>query len=720
MAELHPIPFPDLLRRMESELAVAGAIFDLPVRKWYMPDGSFDFSATHGSRTAATPVGPAAGPHTQLAQNLVLAWLAGGRIMELKTVQVKDDLEIPRPCIHIPNVGFNVEWSQELRVSDSLGEYAKAVYLIEVLKHTRGFGAFASDYGFESVFDMSVGYDLAGIRSPKVADFIRALQRSETLLDGLRRQLEGDLARFRDIELPGSISNCITLSTFHGCPADQIEAIALFLMEELGLHVILKLNPTLLGFDEVQHLLHDRMGYAHLGLRPEAFEVDLKYGDALHILRRLKGKADALGTTVGAKFTNTLVVENDPRIFPTQGDPYMYLSGPPLHVISMTLMQRFREDLDFESPISFSAGIDSKNFPAAVACGMVPVTTCTDLLRQGGFGRLPAYLRALGREMRSCGVRSREAFVLAVGGHAEAAIRETFLKAPRGVKVWRERASRFSDRARNDPDSLPTLVREVAAAAGMPGDEVVLSAVRIAGRLNGRDYVEQLPEDDRYHRARNSKPPRTVESELARYDCLNCDLCVPACPNDAIFVFSPEPVSTETERISLPPGGPVKRSEGGGFKIQTDHQLAVFDGACNECSNCEVYCPEMGAPYRVKERVFPSLALLEESKAEGFYREGTVLTGRLGGRVHRLEVATEGNRARLSVGGNSFSVQWEPLKVLDLEGTSGAEADGIGMAHDDQENGGAAVDTAALWRLKTVWEHIYHSPRPNPVNPGGG
>jgi putative selenate reductase len=87
-----------------------------------------DFSAVHFSRRAATPVGPAAGPHTQLAQNIVLAWLAGSRIIELKTVQVNDRLDIPRPCIHAPNIGFNVEWSQELRVQESLREYAKAAY----------------------------------------------------------------------------------------------------------------------------------------------------------------------------------------------------------------------------------------------------------------------------------------------------------------------------------------------------------------------------------------------------------------------------------------------------------------------------------------------------------------------------------------------------------------------------------------------------------------
>jgi len=64
----------------------------------------------HG-HTAATPLGPAAGPHTQLAQNIVLSYLVGCRIFELKTVQILDELVIPRPCIDMRTVGFNVEWS---------------------------------------------------------------------------------------------------------------------------------------------------------------------------------------------------------------------------------------------------------------------------------------------------------------------------------------------------------------------------------------------------------------------------------------------------------------------------------------------------------------------------------------------------------------------------------------------------------------------------------
>lgn len=584
MAELSPIPFPDLVRRMRREVEVSQAIFDLPVRKWWTPSEDLDFSATHFDRRDATPVGPAAGPHTQLAQNIVLSWLAGSRIIELKTVQINDRLEIPRPCIHVPNVGFNVEWSQELLVHQSIEEYAKACYLIEILKATRAFGAFPASIGFDVIYDSSVGYDLEGIRSEKVTGFIRGLQNPQPYFDELRRELDGDLAEFRDLELPAAISDCVTLSTFHGCPADQIERIARYLLGELGLHTIIKLNPTLLGFEAVRELLHERLGYRHLELRREAFDMDLQYDDGLESLRGLRELAESRGSTIGAKFTNTLVVANREDFFPTQSDPYMYLSGQPLRVISMTLMQRFREDLGFEFPVSFSAGIDSRNFPAAVACGMVPVTTCTDLLRKGGYGRLPGYLKALGREMTKLGVNSREAYVLAARGHGREAVEQALSAEPGGGVILEQEGVELRAFADEEPDALPAALRRAAAEAGLGGDWLVLRATRIAGRLNGRDVVPDLIDDRRYHAERNQKEPRRIDSTLGLYDCINCDLCISACPNDAIFAYQAEPVEVATELLAGN-GETLERRPGSSFVIAKEHQLAVAEGACNECSN---------------------------------------------------------------------------------------------------------------------------------------
>lgn len=706
MARLTPVPFADLVRRMRREAEVSRAIFDLPAAKWFRPQKEWDFSAPHFSGRAATPVGPAAGPHTQLAQNIVLSWLAGGRILELKTVQRDDQLRIPRPCIHVPNVGYNVEWSQELTVPESLREYAKAVFLIEILKQTRAFGtldAAAGTAGGETIYDVSVGYDLEGIRSAKVTRFLEALRAPAPLFEELRRQLTGDLHAFRDLELPASISNCVTLSTFHGCPAGQVEAMARYLLEELGFHVFIKFNPTLLGFSRVRELLLDRLGYHHLALLPEAFAADLQYDDALEILRRLRGVAERCGAGVGAKFTNTLVVANNPKFFPTQTEPYMYLSGQPLHVLAMNLMQRVREELGFEMGVSFSAGIDRGNFAAAVACGMVPVTTCTDLLRQGGYGRLPHYLARLAEQMQRCRVASREAYVLAAREHGAEAAAEALRSVPGGAAVWEREGPRLDAVARHDPGDFPRALREAAVAAAVDGDAILWKATQIAGRLNGREIVPGLVHDARYLAQSNSKEPRQLLQDLELYDCINCDLCIPACPNDAVFAYEPRLVDTPTEHLRFSSGGGMERTPGTGFAIRKAHQLAVVQSLCNECSNCQVYCPQPGAPFRIKEQVFLSLeSFRAHASQDGFCRQENTLHARLGGLEMRLDTEPEHNRAVVRGEGLWIELQWEPFAVKRGEASRPE---------------GVALDSALLWRMKTVWESIFLSRRPSMVNP---
>lgn len=703
MAHLAPVPFPDLVRRMRREVQVSGSIFDLPIRKWYVP-GALDLSATHFGRRASTPVGPAAGPHTQLAQNIVLSWLAGSRILELKTVQVNDRLEIPRPCIHAPNVGLNVEWSQELLVRESLIEYAKAVYLIEILKATRAFGAFedtpALAAGGDTIYDISVGYDLDGIRSEKVSSFLHGMRESAPLFDHLRGQLHGDLAGCRDLELPESISDCVTLSTFHGCPADQIEAIARYLIQKQRLHTIIKLNPTLLGFETVSELLIERLGYHQMQLRRDAFDQDLQYDDGLEILRRLRPVAEAHGTTIGAKFTNTLVVGNDTEVFPGQADPYMYLSGPPLHVLSMNLMQRFREDVGFDLPVSFSAGINARNVAAAIACGMVPVTTCTDLLRQGGYGRLPAYLRALEKAMTALGVSSREAYVLAAHGHGGDAVAGAFGALAAAAGVWELQGERLRDIARDHPDELPAAIRATAAAAGIDGDAVLVQATRIAGRLNGRSIVPPLVDDPTYRAAANSKEPRRIDSILERYDCINCDLCIAACPNDAIFAYVAAPTDVTTEHLTANAAGELLRSPGGGFVLRETHQLAVFESGCNECSNCELYCPEHGAPFLLKERFFASPEAFAAIDQDGFARQGQTLHARIDGIAMRFSPDPSNNRATVTSDSFRLVLSWDPFEV-----TGGNITGAIGL------------DTATLWRLRIAWDSVLGAARPNMVQP---
>src|SRR5262245_64532772 len=140
-----------------------GKVFDLPARRFWHGSPDLDTSVIFHGRRAANPVGPAAGPQDQMAQNIVLSWLAGSRVLELKTVQINDRLTIPRPCIDATNVGFNVEWSQELLLEQSLREYVAGSMLLDVLRQADLPGRPADASKDATILDMSVGYDLEGI-----------------------------------------------------------------------------------------------------------------------------------------------------------------------------------------------------------------------------------------------------------------------------------------------------------------------------------------------------------------------------------------------------------------------------------------------------------------------------------------------------------------------------------------------------------------------------
>jgi len=652
MADLTPIPFSILAARLFSELEHKKAAFDLPERFFYAGGTTRDLSLRlHGAR-AATPFGPAAGPHTQLAQNIVLSWLCGGRFIELKTVQIMEDLRIPRPCIDMQTVGFNVEWSQELKLDQSLEEYVKASMLIEMLQAS-GLSAGCTD----TVFDMSVGYDLAGISSPPVRAFLAGLMDASPVVERLRAQIPPGLARFRDLPFRTRISDTLTLSTFHGCPAGEIEGIAGFLLRELGLNVVVKLNPTLLGRESLLEILHDRLGYTELEVPEAAFDNDPKWEQIVGIVDRLGTLASGLGRSFGVKFSNTLLVRNHKTFFPAT-ETQMYMSGLPLHALAMVLVQRFRRVFGDRFPVSFSAGIDEGNFADAVALGLKPVTVCSDLLKAGGYGRAIRYLRALEARMDAVGARTVDEFIIRAFGHGAAALEGLGLAAEQ-TEACRRALAGTGDLA-------------AAAAADLPA---WVSACLLR---NTATYVDRLLQEPRYSRTRQAPPPRKVGKALALLDCaVACNQCLPVCPNDANFPFVIPQGTYPVERLVPTPAG--WRSEPAGTLVVARHrQLGNFADACNQCGNCDVFCPQDGGPHLAKPRFFGGAAAWKATPDRdgfAFALDGDTLTmhGRFDGDEVLLE-RTPGRKLRYA--GQGFDIRLDLDDPLgSVEGRADAAVD---------------------------------------------
>ena len=331
MSDLTPYPFVQLAEHMFAGLERDDAIFHLPAKKFVRGESALDLSVDFQGRRVSSPLGPAAGPQSQMAQNLALCWLGGCRIMELKTVQIHDELHIPRPCIDVHTVGLNAEWSQELKLEESLDEYVKGAMLIEMLRS----GPVAPVDGFDSmVYDMSVGYDLYGIRRHRVVAFIRNMLDAGEHVERFRAQIPDRLKHLRDLDYPTRLSDTVTLSTFHGCPPDEIQKILNFLMREIGVQTIAKFNPMLLGADTASGLLNDALGYTDLHMPASAFERDTTWDQAVEMVGTLSATADELGLGFGVKFSNTMIVENT-RGFLAPGVDEVYLSGEPLHILLM-------------------------------------------------------------------------------------------------------------------------------------------------------------------------------------------------------------------------------------------------------------------------------------------------------------------------------------------------------------------------------------------------
>ncbi|NUN14147.1 MAG: glutamate synthase [Myxococcales bacterium] len=652
MTELRPYPLAYLARKMFREVETRQSIFNLPASKFFSGSPNHDFGVRFAGDRAATPLGPAAGPHTQMAQNIVLSYLAGGRIFELKTVQILDELKIPRPCIDMQTVGFNVEWSQELKIEQSLEEYVKAAMLLRMLEAS-GKVVMSPGAG-DWIMDLSVGYDLAGIKTERVRGFISGMQDATETVNRLRAELVSDLAPYRDLDFRTQLSHSLTLSTFHGCPPGEVESIVSHLLQVHGLDCIVKLNPTLLGPDKLRELLAGKLAYPDLHVPETAFQKDMQWDQMVDIIGRLKTKAAALGHGLGVKFSNTLIVENHKSFFPVT-EKEMYLSGPPLHVLAMTLVHQFRETFGAHMPVSFSAGIDNKNFADAVALGLVPVTVCSDLLHPGGYGRAQTYFKELIRRMDAVSAADIDTFVLKAYGHAATALS--------GVAITPDVADMALQHVHNGTD-----VRQVLTDAQF---SEWLTAARL---LNTRTYTSTLADDGRYGWESNRKPPRRLDSHLVLFDCVTCDKCIPVCPNDANFAFK-LPTAELLSAVAEKQSGQWTIHTREPLKIKQKHQIGNFADFCNECGNCDIFCPELGGPYKIKPRFFRSYDDWKQF-GDGFYLTRAGDKCIILGRAEGQEFEVSWSKTEVQYKGVDFDVTFDEADVVStLQGSASSQVD---------------------------------------------
>lgn len=531
----HQITMEQLTEWVFTELEEKDSVFGIPRASFFVPAEDDRFRIEKYGQLLETPFGVAAGPHTQMAQNIIVSWLVGARFLELKTIQTLDELDVNKPCIDVEDEGYNVEWSQELKVFQSFDEYLRAWVLIHALHHKLGFPGAAPGM----VFNMSVGYNLEGIKKPNVQWFLDAMADAAP---HKQRYVDIVATRYpavRDLAIPDTISDTITLSTMHGCPPDEIEAIVLYLLNERGINTSVKCNPTLLGADRVRKIVNEELGYTDVPIPDAAFGHDLAYVDAVPMFHNLRRVARSRNLVFGLKLTNTLEVENHRPRF--DRDDMMYLSGRALHAVTTNLALRLSEEFKGDLLLSFAGGADAFNVSDLLRSGMKTITVCSDLLKTGGYLRFPQYMEELNKALDAAAATDIADFVARTAVAQEnmgdfvpmltyAALTESGLALDPG------QVAGLSERLRYESDGASPQAVAAAWAAEQGLDEPRTAALlrlvhNALSRINLRQYAGQVRQNWRYKKASfrtdHSKTPR----ELDLFDCIQAP-CVDECPVD--------------------------------------------------------------------------------------------------------------------------------------------------------------------------------------------
>ena len=137
-----------------------------------------------------------------------------------------------------------------------------------------------------------------------------------------------------------------------------------------------------------------------------------------------------------------------------------------------------------------------------------------------------------------------------------------------------------------------------------------------------------------------------------------CNICVSDCPNLANISYDTEKFEVKHPVIKISENN-IETVEKKTFRIEQNVQIVNIGDFCNECGNCETFCPTAGAPYKTKPTFYLNkLAYLQEDncyfieKNKIYYKSGVEETLIINDNI--LEFESED--LHLKVSANNFSV----------------------------------------------------------------
>jgi putative selenate reductase len=104
--------------------------------------------------------------------------------------------------------------------------------------------------------------------------------------------------------------------------------------------------------------------------------------------------------------------------------------------------------------------------------------------------------------------------------------------------------------------------------------------------------------------------------------CLYCDeicnMCVTVCPNFANYSYEITPVLFNLQKAVILDNGSVEINSDRIFEVKQKYQILNIANFCNECGNCNFFCPTSSAPHKKKPRFYLTVSSFNDAE-EGYY-----------------------------------------------------------------------------------------------------
>ena len=97
-----------------------------------------------------------------------------------------------------------------------------------------------------------------------------------------------------------------------------------------------------------------------------------------------------------------------------------------------------------------------------------------------------------------------------------------------------------------------------------------------------------------------------------------CSICTTVCPNLANRCYNITPCTFTLQKAARTENGEIQYSDDGSLEIKQKYQIINIANFCNECGNCNTFCPTSGAPYRDKPRFYLTVSSFNQAE-EGYF-----------------------------------------------------------------------------------------------------